>query len=383
MRILHYLESLDRANGGVVTAAVDMCEALLSQGVDVELLTGCEIDAPPGWREGTTPHMTLITEKSFICRFSSPRDIRQKIRILLERCDVLHLHGVWNPLHRFFAAEAVAMRKPYVVTLHGMLDHWSMANGGMVKRLKKKAFLALFGKKILQNASGIQCTAQLEVDAAKHYVSRLKTFVLPCIVKFGEILDIQRGPIPADPANPRILFLSRLHFKKRPDLLLEVAAAMPEVQVILAGPVESLEYEQTLRSKAHRLGVANRVVWTGMLRGPDKTRAYREADVFVLPTSQENFGIVLIEAMGAQLPVITTKGTAIWPELEEAGAWIVEQKTDALISTIRETLSDRAHMEKRAKRGREWATRLFTSESLAPKYVEAYAKIIETSRVTA
>ncbi|MEM7625328.1 MAG: glycosyltransferase [Planctomycetota bacterium] len=376
MRILHYLECVDLAKGGVVTAGMDMCEALLSQGVDVELLTGYEVDAPDGWRDGSTPHMTLTVDPSFICRYRPPEDLRKKIRPLLERCDVLHMHGVWNPLHRFLAAEAVAVGKPYVVTLHGMLDYWSMDHGGPLKRLKKKAFLALFGRKILQNAAAVQCTAQLEADAALHYVSGLKTFVLPCIVKFSGILDIERGAIPADPAQPQLLFLSRVHFKKRPDLLLDVAKALPEVRVVLAGPVEP-EYEQELRDKAGRLGVADRVVWAGMLRGDDKLRAFAEADVFVLPTSQENFGIVLVEAMGAQLPVVTTKGTAIWPDLQEAGAWIVEQDPAALIDAIREVLAETQATAERARRGHEWVRQTLVSEALAPKYVAAYEKILK------
>lgn len=376
MRILHYLECVDLAKGGVVTAAMDMCEALLNRGVDIELLTGYEVDAPEGWRDGATPHMTLTVDESFICRYRPPEDLRKKVRPLLERCDVLHMHGVWNPLHRFLAAEATAMGKPYVVTLHGMLDYWSMDHGGPLKRLKKKVFLSLFGKKILQNASAVQCTAQLEADAAAHYVSGLKTFVLPCIVKFGGILELQRGAIPADPARPKLLFLSRVHFKKRPDLLLDVAKALPEVEIVVAGPAEP-QYEQELRDKAERLGVTDRVVWAGMLRGDDKLKAFADADVFVLPTSQENFGIVLVEAMGAQLPVVTTKGTAIWPDLEAAGAWIVEQKPAALIAAIRDVLDNTQATGDRAQRGRDWVKQTLVSEALAPKYVAAYEKILE------
>ena len=378
MRILHYLECIDFAQGGVITAALDICEALLGRGVAVDLLTGYEVDAPEAWRAGTAPGMRLTVDESFRTRYRPPEDLRAKVRPMLAACDLLHLHGVWNPLHRFLAAEAAAQGKPYVVTLHGMLDHWSMANGGLGKRLKKRGYLALHGKKILQGAAAVHCTASMEETAAHEYVSGLRTRVLPYVVKFHGLLEIEPGPLPRDSSRPRLLFLSRVHVKKRPDLMLEIAAALPEVEVVLAGPVEE-GYERELRARARELGVSERVVWAGMLRGPEKQQAFAEADVFVLPTSQENFGIVLPEAMGARLPVVTTKGTAIWPELEAAGAWIVAQEAGALSGAVREILEDPAESVARAQRGRDWAGRSLVAEALAPRYVSMYRELIDGS----
>ena len=375
MRILHYLECIDFAQGGVITAALDICEALLGQGVEVDLLTGYEVDAPEAWRDGTAEGMRLTVDPAFITRYRPPEDLRAKVRPMLRDADLLHLHGVWNPLHRFLASEAVALGKPYVVTLHGMLDHWSMANGGLGKRLKKRAYLALHGRKILQQASAVHCTASMEATAAREYVADLQTVVLPYVVKFHGLLELDPGPLPADPARPCLLFLSRIHVKKRPDLMFDLAAAFPEVRVVLAGPVEA-DYERQLRARARELGVADRVEWAGMLRGADKRRAFAEADVFVLPTSQENFGIVLVEAMGARLPVVTTRGTAIWPELEAAGAWIVDQTPEALGAAVGEILRDPATAVARAQRGRDWAGQTLVAEALGPRFVELYRGLI-------
>ncbi len=386
MRVLHYLETVDRSKGGVVTAALDMVEALTARGVDVDLLTGQEVDAAPAWRAGETAHLNFTVDPALICRYRPPEDLRAKVRPMLQRADLLHLHGVWNPLHRFLAAEARAQGVPYVVTLHGMLDYWSMQNGGRLKQLKKQVFLKLFGKTILEGAAAIQCTAELEAQAARHFLPRLKTRVLPYIFKPDGLLEIERRPPPPEaeggfapagggPRYGKLLFLSRLHVKKRPDLLIAAAEHLPGYEIQLAGPIEP-GYEAELRQLAESRGVADRVRWLGMLRGEAKHAAYAEADVFVLPTSQENFGIVLVEAMAAAMPVVTTRGTAIWGDLESAGAWIVPQEIQAIVRACGEINADPPATHARALRGREWVRDTLLAEALTPRYLELYQSLL-------
>jgi glycosyltransferase involved in cell wall biosynthesis len=115
-----------------------------------------------------------------------------------------------------------------------------------------------------------------------------------------------------------VLFLARLHPKKGCDLLIEAfarhARADPQVHLVMAGP-DSSGLLTRLQTQATALGIANRVTWTGMLQGPLKWGALRAADVFALPSHQENFGIAVVEALAVGLPVLISERVNIWREV--------------------------------------------------------------------
>ena len=115
----------------------------------------------------------------------------------------------------------------------------------------------------------------------------------------------------------------------------------------------------------------------GFIEGDRKTALYRAADLFVLPTSQENFGLVLPEAMACGVPVITTKGVDIWPELEESGgALIIEDDVESIASSMRVLLDD---SEKRSSMGasaRAWVAATFSGDAVANRYIDLYRKAI-------
>jgi glycosyltransferase involved in cell wall biosynthesis len=123
------------------------------------------------------------------------------------------------------------------------------------------------------------------------------------------------------------LFLSRIHAKKGCDLLVEAFAGAartdPAVHLVMAGPSDPPEWAETLKARADELGIGHRITWTGMLKGHDKWSAFRAAEVFILPTHQENFGIAITEALGCGTPVLITHGVNIWREIESDAAGIV------------------------------------------------------------
>jgi glycosyltransferase involved in cell wall biosynthesis len=125
-----------------------------------------------------------------------------------------------------------------------------------------------------------------------------------------------------------LLFLGRVHEKKGCDLIVEAIAQLREQQgerprhhLVLAGPVSDISYARRLRERVARLGLSESVTWTGMLTGDRKWGAFRAADVFVLPSHQENFGIAVVEAMACGLPVLISRSVNIWREVvaDQAG----------------------------------------------------------------
>lgn len=129
-----------------------------------------------------------------------------------------------------------------------------------------------------------------------------------------------------------LLFLSRVHPKKGCDLLVrafgEVYGQNPDVMLVIAGP-DQVNWIETLRSEAQAAGVADRIVWPGMLKGERKWGAFAAAEAFVLPSHQENFGIVVAEALSAGKPTLISDKVNIWREVIAAKAGIVALDTQA------------------------------------------------------
>lgn len=127
--------------------------------------------------------------------------------------------------------------------------------------------------------------------------------------------------------RPFFLFLSRLHQKKGCDLLVEAFAALAaqyvDYDLVVAGP-DQVGIRNSLAARATDLGIAHRIHWPGMLQGDAKWGAFRAAYAFILPSHQENFGIVVAEALGCGTPVLITNKVNIWREVEQSGSGLVE-----------------------------------------------------------
>jgi glycosyltransferase involved in cell wall biosynthesis len=141
-------------------------------------------------------------------------------------------------------------------------------------------------------------------------------------------LEVFEARFPETRGKQVVLFLSRIHEKKACDLVLHafaaVVATQPNMHLVMAGP-EQPAYGESLRALAARLGIAKRTTWTGMLSGAEKWGAYRAADVFMLPSHQENFGIVVAEAMACGVPVLISNKVNIWREVARDAAGLVAE----------------------------------------------------------
>src|ERR1700720_2223410 len=140
-----------------------------------------------------------------------------------------------------------------------------------------------------------------------------------------------------------ILFLGRLSQKKSPDLLLQAFAQLPPSPVAahlaFVGPDES-GMRSRLQQMAAQFGVAPRVHFAGPLSGDPKWSAYRDADIFVLPSQNENFGNTAAESVAAGTPVIVTRQCGIAPLLDGGAGIAVQHSASAIAATISNLLSN-------------------------------------------
>jgi glycosyltransferase involved in cell wall biosynthesis len=389
LRCVYYLPRVRLEAGGVTRAALDLCRILASLGHSVTLATSDAADVPAEWRDAdaavTTdwPHVPRIAlvppPRGPLLRL--PRSARAVLARILGDADVLHLHEPWTASNLQWAAAARHARVPYVLSVHGMLDDWSMAQ----KCLKKRLYLALAANRLLAGAARVHCTARAELDQARRWLPRDNGVVLPLVVDLSDYVtppgpDLARDRFPAARARagPTLLFLSRVHPKKGVDLLIRAAAELRRrgrpCTVLVAGPGEP-GYVRSLEQLARDEGVCESVHFLGMSNGAEKVSLYQAADALVLPTSQENFGLVLVEALACGTPVVTTRGVDIWQELQEAGAQIAEERTPAAIATAVESILGRPDAKAIGERGRRWVFDKLDPARVAAQYASLYESL--------
>lgn len=387
VRCVHYLSQIRLEAGGVVRAALDFCGVFAAMGNPTTLVTGNAMDIPDEWRRGTAGMPKVVTIDPTAGRLALLSKLgKAQLQQTLEGAQVLHLHGPWEPSNLQAAALAGKAGVPYVLSAHGMLDEWSMQQ----KRTKKRAYLRVAGNRLLRRAARVHCTAQAELEQARKWLPIDNGVVLPLVMDLSpfESLpgpDRARGQFACLRTDEtKLLFLSRIHPKKGVDLLIRAVAELQRrgrrATLLVAGPPDAY-YIKQLRNLAAELGVGERVEFPGMVRGEEKLSLYQAADLFVLPTSQENFGLVLLEAMACRLPVITTRGVDIWRELSEAGAKITDRDPSAIATAIEAMLAE-SHLQQRGEQGRVWVLEHMDPRRVACQYEALYQQISDEAKAS-
>jgi len=389
MRILHFHPGIMLETGGVVRAVLDLCAGLARAGLDVTLLTGSARDVPEAWRRPGSGLPRVydvgpLTQGSALLGKSGRREMARHIH----EAHVLHLHGMWNPSNWQVAALARRAGRPYIYSVHGMLDDWCMAQ----RRFKKRLYLAGGGRRMLHRAAAVLCTARAELEQSHKWFPRGRGEVLPLPMDLGPFTDLPGPQIARQKfegvagEGPRVLFLSRLHVKKGVESLIHAAqrlhGANAATRLLIAGTdLEHGAYERRLRELTSGLGLDDAVRFLGFVSGVEKVSLYQAADVFILPTSQENFGFVLFEALAAGTPVITTRGADTWPELEASGgAIIAEASPQALAAAMSALLADAPRRRAMGEAGRRWVFEHLTEAAIIGQYADLYRRAVAESR---
>ncbi len=175
-----------------------------------------------------------------------------------------------------------------------------------------------------------------------------------------------------------VLFMSRIHFKKGLDLLVPAfaKAGVPESVLVIAGP-DTDGYAATVDALVKERGLSDRVIFAGMLKGAERIAALADADLFVLPSRQENFGIAVVEALAAGCPVIVSDQVNIHQEITAAGVGgVVPLDIPALAAEIRKWMSDPELRTKAAGHARGYVRQNYDWNEIARRWVQEYASLV-------
>jgi len=338
MRVVHVSAYFAPAfcYGGPPRSVLGLCRGLQQAGVHVEVITttangAADIAASPP--EGDTYDGVPVRylRRAFPKRFFGAR-LRAPLRAALARADICHVHGLWNVPEWTATRLAREMGVPYVLSPRGMLHPAARRVNGV----RKKVAWRLFEQSAVAAAARLHATSEEEADLLATFVDRRRVVLVPNGVEAQSVATAQGTDRFNLPQGAFVVtFIGRLHRIKRLDLLVDafarVQAVHREARLVIAGPDE----QRCLASMAPllaRLGDAVRYV--GPVDDGDKWRLLGKSSALVLCSDSENFGLSVVEAMAAGVPVVVTR-TCPWPDIERGrcGFW-VEHTPQAIAAAL-------------------------------------------------
>ena len=375
MNIAFVLSYWQNRFGGPVTFAKERGRALTDMGHHVSYWAPDDGDS----REEAVP-----TEDLRRYRRDWPRSWRRSKELVRELSasagsfDVIDISGLW--LHPTYAASRIARAHdvPYVLRPTGGLEPWRLRRG-YLRPLKKKIYLELIAKPIMERAACLQAASMQEVESLRSAGYRGPVAIIPGGVDADTLNACDLSECdeywPELKDRPVVLFMSRLSPEKGLDLLIPLWAdivkspAHRDALLVVAGPSHR-GYRETVEAMIGKHDLQPHVRVTGMVQGPRKRALLSRADVFVLPSYSENFGIVVPEALACQTPVVTTTGTP-WQQLQttDAGRYVSptrDQLTEALRELLEMSSSQRDAM---GRRGRDLVQQHYTWQKVAGQFL--------------
>lgn len=304
MKVIHYIGSIDESGGGT-TEYIRLLSKALKNEISLSIAVG-NSDKPIKI-EGVPIKFFNIS----ILRWSTlSKEFRNYLEI--EKPDIVHINGIWSPLNWGFQKAAQKLGIKVIISPHGMLEPWIINHNAW----KKKLALFLYQNKAIKKADCLHATAQLEAHSIKKLGFENHIYIIPNGIDITDISEVK-----IDYGTRKMVFLSRIHPKKGIELLLEAwrNCNTNGWTLEIAGNGDE-NYIEKLNQSAQDI---NNVHFVGAKFGEEKWSFLKSADIMILPTHSENFGIVVAEALAVGVPVITTQGTP-WEDLEiyKCGWWI-------------------------------------------------------------
>lgn len=323
MNIAFCLHTLNPASGGVASAVAELASALHLHGHRTTVIS---FDTPqsPWLSYGRTTTLALGPARS---GYGYLPDLAQKLEPYKKSFDVIILNGLWLHSTAGFARWAHQNSVPYAVFPHGMLDPYF--SRFWLKYIKKLIYWMAIERHTLAKAACVCFTTSSEQSLAQHtfpFFGPRRQAITSLPVQSAP--DFEEPPaktfaraFPHIADRPFILFLGRLHRKKAPHLILQALKKFPHAHLVIAGPPEEGAYYKYLQRLAGP--IAWRVTFTGMLTGGTKWCALAGAQALILPSHQENFGMVVAEALSVGTPVLLSPQVALADVVKEYQAGFV------------------------------------------------------------
>ena len=392
MRILQIIPSISLVYGGPSQMVLGLSAALAAAGIDVTIITTDSngdigqpaLDVPLNQPIQQAGYRIIYFRCSPFRRYKFSLGLLQWLNHHIEEFDLAHIHALFSPVSTAAATLARYHKLPYIMRPCGMLDPADLRK----KKQLKQIYAALLERHNLAGAAAIHFTSKQEAKISERF-GILLTGKMPMpqdlIIPLGVAISTDSLSVKSV-ANqssqiPKILFMSRIEPKKGLNLLLpaleKILAEGIEFHFFLVGSnPQDADYESEIRSKIENSPLAEFTTITGFVTGDRKATLLQNADLFVLPSYYENFGIAVAEAMAAGKPVVISDQVHIWEEIQQAEAgWVGPLEVDAIAFLIKTALLDGDERRRRGLNAKEYAKKHYSWDAIAQQTIQAYQQI--------
>ncbi len=283
--------------------------------------------------------------------------------------DLIHNHSLWMMPNVYPGPISRATGVPLILSPRGTLSRWAMQSGSLVK----KFFWPLVQRPVLKNTACFHATAYSEYDDIRRLGFRQPIAVIPNGIDIPMVLGNKSE------TGRTLLFLGRIHPVKGLDMLLPawkiLQLRFPEWRLQIVGP-DNRGHQEKMQTLAQNLGL-HRIEFCGPRYGEAKTQAYADADLFVLPTYSENFGMAVAEALAAGIPAVVTKG-APWAGLvEQQAGWWVDTNTEALVAGLEAAMAkNRSELSQMGQNGKTWMATEYSWTEIGKRMLQTYEWVL-------
>lgn len=399
MKILHVITSLSPRSGGPTVALRALAAVQAKQGDEVLVCT-TNADNPSGVlrvqlntpvSEDGDRVLTWYHPVKYGRSLCFSMGLAKWLNQAILNIDIVHIHGLYRFPPTYAAWRARRLGIPYLIRVHGGLDPflYRQSSYGKWAVPLKRFYEYFFDLPNLNNASAIHYTSRIELERAAFMNFRSPAVVIPNGIDWDlyEVLPAKgsfRKSIGLGDQTPLILFLGRVNFKKGLDLLVPafrlVLEKFPSARLAIVGP-DNEGYVSQVNQWCHEQGILDNVVFVDYLEPAEVRQAYVDANVFVLPSYTENFGMTVVEAMACGCPVVVSNQVNIWQEIEEERAGLVVS-LDAyeIAQAVSQILMDKNTASAMAQRGRAMARVRYSWSRVVDQLRHVYLRLIEENR---
>lgn len=370
LKIVHVVPSLNILDGGIPRIVSNYCK-LIQKEKHIVSVYYKKLNGTKNLNIDKKILKIIDNYKNKIFFLLSLKTLKKKIEKMIKENNFIHIHGIWDPITIFVAKFAKKNSIPYAVSIHGMLEKWSLDQ----KFIKKKIAWYLFQKNILLNASAIIVASEKEYKRMMFLGFKKNIFHVSYPINQNKNFYLKKNK--NDNKNiTEFLFLSRLHKKKGIENLIDafknIKSKNWKLKIVGSSNPFGDKFEKKLKLKVKNYNLNTNIKFYGNLVGKDKIQMYKNSDVFILPTYSENFGLVVTEALNYCLPVITTKYTP-WSDLGKNGCWIIESSVESITTIVSKVIRmKKKKLKMMGIKGKKYLAKNYNNSITTKKLIDIY-----------
>ncbi|MBX9253282.1 glycosyltransferase [Desmonostoc muscorum CCALA 125] len=396
MKILQIVPSISLIYGGPSQMVLGLAPALVKEGVEVTILTTdsngdngqIPLDVPLNRPIKQDGYEIIYFRCAPFRRYKFSLDLLKWLKLHAHEFDIAHIHALFSPISSAAAIVCRQQKLPYILRPLGTLDPADLRK----KKQLKQIYAAIIERQNLAGAAAIHFTSEQEAKISERFGVSTPDLVIPLgvippqsPVEKGRNFVSSQFKIPGD--IPLVLFMSRIDPKKGLNLLIPALEKLLGVgykfHFVLAGTnPQDPDYEEKIKSQIQNSPLRSHTTITGFVTGELKASLLQAADLFVLPSYYENFGIAVAEAMLAGIPVVISDQVHICQQIRDSeSGWVGTTDVEALVDLLQAALENPAERQRRGLNAHKHADVNFSWDAIAKLTIQAYQKILANKSI--